>query len=136
MREEYNPIRDLVEWHTKFGVPVVDRPTIAPSNRAKLRVELIREEFNELIDAIALRSLPDIADAIGDLLYVVYGTGVEFGIPIAPVFNEVHRSNMSKVWADGTVHRREDGKILKPPTYSPAQVDVVLSEYYDGGANE
>jgi predicted HAD superfamily Cof-like phosphohydrolase len=87
---------------------------------------LIREEWEEFAEASRVCDVTGAADALADLLYVVYGAALEWGIPLDDVFVEVHRSNMSKVWPDGTVHYREDGKVLKPPTYSPADVAKVL----------
>lgn len=60
------------------------------------------------------------------MLYVVYGAAVTYGIDLEPIFDEIHRSNMSKLWPDGTVQKREDGKVLKPPTYSPADLEPIL----------
>ena len=67
-------------------------------------------------------NLPGIAKELADLLYVVYGTAVSLGIDMEPVFKEVHRSNMSKVGG----YKREDGKWVKPPTYSPAALQDIL----------
>ena len=69
-------------------------------------------------------TLAGIAQEIADLLYVVYGTAVSFGIDMEPVFREVHRSNMSKVGG----YKREDGKWVKPATYSPAAITPILAE--------
>jgi predicted HAD superfamily Cof-like phosphohydrolase len=91
-----------------------------------LREKLIEEEFWELKQAFSEGDVVAYADAVADLLYVVYGTADEAGIDVDAVFAEVHRSNMSKVGADGKVLRREDGKILKPDTYSPPDVESVL----------
>lgn len=115
------------EFHEKFGVPVLDTPTLPSVERRNLRIELIREEFiEEFIPAVEGGDIVEIADALADMEYVIHGAALEFGIPLDAVIAEVHRSNMTKVWPDGTVHRREDGKILKPPTYSRADVVSVL----------
>jgi predicted HAD superfamily Cof-like phosphohydrolase len=87
---------------------------------------LIEEEFWELKQAFSEGDVVAYADAVADLLYVVYGTADEAGIDADAVFAEVHRSNMSKVGADGKVLKRADGKILKPDTYSPPDVESVL----------
>lgn len=127
------------EWHQKFGVPVAGKPTVPSMDRRNLRISLIREEFIEFCEASGAvdpgmpnyckGDLTEAADALADILYVVYGAALEWGIPIEEVFAEVHRSNMSKVWPDGTVHYREDGKVLKPPDYSPADVAGVLRRH-------
>lgn len=116
----------LVEWHKKFGVPVKLTPQYPGEDRAELRIELIREELEEFEAASNSGDIIGVADAIGDLLYVIYGAALEWGIPADYVLREVHRSNMTKVWPDGTVHYREDGKVIKPPTYSPPDIKGIL----------
>jgi predicted HAD superfamily Cof-like phosphohydrolase len=116
----------VAEFHERFGMPIADAPVVPPINRRALRLRLIREEFEELVEASASENIVGAADGLADLLYVTYGAALEWGIPIDEVFAEVHRSNLSKAWPDGTVHKREDGKILKPPTYSPADVKGAL----------
>lgn len=117
----------LREWHEKFGVPILVNPSFPGRERADLRVKLINEEAREFQDAADCGDLIEMADALADLVYVVYGAALECGIPLDAVFDEVHRSNMTKVWPDGTVHYRDDGKVLKPPTYSPADVALILN---------
>jgi predicted HAD superfamily Cof-like phosphohydrolase len=84
---------------------------------------LIQEEFAELREALGQRDIEAVAKELADLLYVVYGTAVSCGIDMAPVFQEVHRSNMSKVGG----HKRADGKWVKPPDYSPARLQPILA---------
>jgi predicted HAD superfamily Cof-like phosphohydrolase len=80
-----------------------------------------------LVPSAQAPDLVEAADGIGDILVVTYGAANRLGINAQAVFDEVHRSNMTKVWPDGTVHRREyDGKVLKPDTYSPANIAGVL----------
>lgn len=117
----------LREWHSRFGVPILDAPKFPGRERADLRVKLINEEALEFQQAAERGDLIEMADALADLVYVVYGAALECGIPLDDCFDEVHRSNMTKVWDDGTVHYREDGKVLKPPTYSPADIALVLN---------
>jgi len=94
----------------------------------ELRSNLILEEAREFQAASDELDLVEIADAIADLLYVVYGAAVTYGLDAQVLFDEVHRSNMTKIWPDGTIHRREsDGKILKPPSYSPADIKGTLA---------
>jgi len=102
-----------------FGQEVLDRPTLPSSDLAKLRLELIREEFEELTVATNAMDIIEIADALTDILYVVYGAGHAFGIDLDSCYEEVHRSNMSKLGEDGKPIYRADGKILKGPDYSP-----------------
>lgn len=135
----YTPMDDVTEFHDKFhrdGKGRHDRPiSVSDVDR---RMALIGEEAAE-VDEVLLSMgnglvsgydesdyFPELAKELADLLYVVYGTAEEFGIPLEAVFKEVHHSNMSKIWSDGTVHYREDGKVLKPPTYYQADVEGIL----------
>lgn len=120
----YNLVKD---WHTKFGVPVAHTPKLISKTRQELRLTLIDEELRELREAMAKDDLVEIADALADLEYVLHGTAIEYGIPQDDVFAEVHRSNMSKLWPDGKPRYRKDGKVLKPSTYSPANIKPILN---------
>lgn len=113
------------EFHEKFGLTTNSTPTMPNSDDILLRMRLIDEESEEFSAAV---SLAETADALGDLLYVVYGAAVTYGIDLEPVFKEIHRSNMSKVWADGSVKKDSYGKVIKPPTYSPANITEELSK--------
>ena len=106
------------EFMQKFGQEVKDKPEFPTRETAKLRIELIVEELNELIDANEDKDLVGIADALTDILYVTYGAGHAFGIDLDSCFREVQRSNMSKLGEDGKPIYREDGKVLKGPNYS------------------
>ena len=121
MNEEQLMVRD---FHERFGLPCGRRPAWAGEDVHRLRVLLIEEELAELRNAGETRSVAQVADALADLLYVVYGTAVTYGIDLAPVFREIHRSNMSK--GDPEVVRRPDGKVLKGAGYSPPRVQEVL----------
>ena len=111
------------EFHRKFAIHAQDIPSIPDETTRNLRIRLIQEEFDELKQALAHEDLVGIAKELADLLYVVYGTAVSYGIDMQPVFREVHRSNLSKVGG----HKRADGKWVKPATYSPAQLGPILS---------
>jgi predicted HAD superfamily Cof-like phosphohydrolase len=112
------------EFHRAFDILVHPSPTIVDEQTRELRIKLIQEEFEELKEALTHGDLESISKEIADLLYVVYGTAVSHGIDMDPVFREVHRSNMSKVGG----YKREDGKWVKPTTYSPACIEPILSE--------
>ena len=90
-----------------------------------LRIKLIVEELNELYDADKINDIIGIADGLTDLLYVIYGMGHAFGIDLDRCFDEVHRSNMSKV-VEGKLQKNEHGKVLKPDTYSPPDLKRVF----------
>ncbi|MBA5874426.1 MAG: hypothetical protein GDA66_07740 [Nitrospira sp. CR1.2] len=118
-----DPQAMVAEFHRKFDIPVGDRPLIPDEAVTQLRVRLIQEEFDELQEAMFAKNLPAVAKELADLLYVVYGTAVSYGVDMDPVFREVHRSNLSKVGG----YKREDGKWVKPTTYSPADVGPLLA---------
>ncbi len=121
-------MNDLKEFHKTFAPDQVNDEFFTKTER---RINLVREEFEEVEEAIIHledtrlnltsstmdQAKEDLAKELADLLYVVYGTAEELGIPLEEVFKAVHDSNMSKVWSDGTVKRNDFGKILKPDTY-------------------
>jgi len=113
---------NLRDFHEKFGLTINDTPTIPGDDVLQFRINLINEEAEEFEQAAKARNLVEMADALADVIYVALGAAVSLGIDLEPVFQEVHRSNMTKVWSDGQVRRREDGKVIKPPTYSPANI--------------
>ena len=115
--------RMVEEFHRRFDIVVADRPCVPDDATRALRVRLIQEEFEEFQQAMAQSDLQGMAKELADLLYVVYGSAVSCGIDMEPVFREVHRSNMSKVGG----HKRADGKWVKPPTYSPADLQSILA---------
>ena len=95
-----------------FGLKVEVDPTWPDFNTRELRLELIQEELYELAQAVADRDMIQIADALTDLLYVVYGAGHTFGLDLDECFQEVHRSNMSKLGENGRPIHREDGNVM------------------------
>ena len=109
-----------------FGQEVQFEPTWPDFNTRELRLELIQEELDELSDAIADRDMIQIADALTDLLYVVYGAGHTFGLDLDECFQEVHRSNMSKLGDNGRPIHREDGKVMKGPGYFEPDLEGIL----------
>lgn len=118
---------DLVrEFMLTFDQVVKSKPEMPEDNIQLLRYNLIAEELEELDDALFDNDLVEVADALTDLLYVVYGAGHAFGIDLDACFAEVHRSNMSKLDAQGQVVRRDDGKVLKSDLYSPPDLKSIL----------
>jgi predicted HAD superfamily Cof-like phosphohydrolase len=98
---------------------------------------LIAEELGELKEAIRDKDIVEVADALTDLLYVVYGAGHAFGIDLDKCFNEVHRSNMSKLGLDGKPIYREDGKVLKGQNYfDPDLITIVQGDNNGKETNE
>ena len=121
------------EFMKSFGQEVKSKPAWPHWETMDLRIDLIQEELGELKDAIVNGdgTLVDVADALSDLLYVVYGAGHSFGIDLDKCFAEVHRSNMSKLGEDGKPIYREDGKVLKGPNFSEPDLKRVMYEDED-----
>lgn len=132
---------DMVQaFHRAFGENDPEHPLIPDINRQKLRINLIIEEVKELCADLGFDlkaelvlwnpnhtiDINNVAKEMADILYVVYGMAANFGIPLDKVFAEVHRSNMSKLGPDGKPIYREDGKILKGPDFSPANIEKIL----------
>ena len=155
--EEPSPLNDVALFHHTFNMPVLDSPAIPDEGRCALRVNLLQEELDELRDAIQERDITAVADALADLQYVLSGAILEFGLAskFKDLFEEVQRSNMSKVCPDygtaeatveyyaakdGTkgfireseigylVYRESDNKVLKSLKYSPADLESILNE--------
>ena len=100
-----------------FGQEVKQNPSLSTDKINDLRVNLIKEELNELIDAINKKDLVEVADALTDILYVTYGAGHAFGINLDECFEEVQNSNMSKLDNNGKPIYNDKGKVMKGPNY-------------------
>jgi|TARA_Y100000033_G_scaffold14247_1_gene13311 predicted HAD superfamily Cof-like phosphohydrolase len=111
-----------------FGQKVETQPTWPDFSTRELRVDLIEEEVEELVEAIANKDMVEIADALTDILYVVYGAGHAFGIDLDECFTEVHASNMSKINEDGTINYDENGKVLKSPGFFAPDLESILNQ--------
>jgi predicted HAD superfamily Cof-like phosphohydrolase len=122
----HNSYQRVREFHKAFGHPVAETPTLAYANRARLRIDLIREELEELEDAVRAKDIIAIADALGDLEYVVNGAALEYGINLPAVVKEIHRSNMTKLGPGAKPIYREDGKILKGEGYESPNLKPIL----------
>lgn len=114
------------DFHTIFELSAPDRFTWPSEAEAALRCMLIEEEYREFLEALEIKDKIGVVDALADLLYVVYGTAVTFGIPIDKYFREVHRSNMTKLGKDGRPVRNEHGKVIKGPNYEPPQIKDIF----------
>ena len=102
---------------TTFGQEVKKRPSLSSDKINNLRINLIQEELNEFMEAISNKDLKEAADALTDILYVTYGAGHAFGINLDNCFDEVQRSNMSKLGNDGKPIYNDKGKVMKGPNY-------------------
>ena len=100
-----------------FGQEVKSKPAFPSEKISKLRYDLIKEELDEFQEALNDKNLKEIADSLTDILYVTYGAGHAFGIDLDKCFDEVQRSNMSKLGADGKPIYNEHGKVMKGPNY-------------------
>ena len=100
-----------------FGQEVKTKPSFSSDKINKLRIDLIKEELQELTEAMQKKDLLQVADALTDILYVTYGAGHAFGINLDKCFDEVQNSNMSKLGEDGKPIYNESGKVMKGPNY-------------------
>ena len=100
-----------------FGQRVKDKANFPEEKVVKLRYDLIKEELDELKEAIEDKNIKEIADALTDILYVTYGAGHAFGIDLDKCFDEVQKSNMSKLNEDGKPIFNDKGKVMKGPNY-------------------
>ena len=128
MQKQINSVK---EFHTAFGIGHSEVP-IANLGEAKniLRYHLMKEENEEYLEAVKNNDLTEIADALGDLMYILCGTIIEHGLQdkIEAVFDEIQRSNMSKLGQDGQPVYREDGKVMKGPNYFKPDFSKILAD--------
>ena len=110
-----------------FGQEVKSKPAFPSEKISKLRYDLIKEELDEFQEALNDKSLKEVADSLTDILYVTYGAGHAFGIDLDKCFDEVQRSNMSKLGADGKPIYNEHGKVMKGPKYFKPNLKKFLS---------
>lgn len=145
----------VIEFHQKFGHPAPDEISQPNEDTIKLRLNLILEEYIELVQAFGKKDsmridtvvalleeadgfisnitsedidvdMVEVADALGDIKYVTDGSAAVCGLPFDAISTEIHRSNMSKLGPDGQVMYREDGKIMKGPEYTKPNIALIL----------
>ena len=109
---------DVKKFMETFGQMIRTKPQFPDEKTMQLRYELIKEELNELEQAMKTKNLKEIADALTDILYVTYGAGYAYGINLDKCFQEVQRANMSKLGKDGKPIYNEKGKVMKGSNYS------------------
>ena len=110
-----------------FGQEVKTKPSFSTDKINKLRIDLIKEELNELTEAMNNKDLLEVADALTDILYVTYGAGHAFGINLDKCFEEVQNSNMSKLDENGKPIYNEHGKVMKGPNYFKPDLSKFVS---------
>ena len=110
-----------------FGQEVKTKPSFSTDKINKLRIDLIKEELQELTEAMDNRDLLEVADALTDILYVTYGAGHAFGIDLDKCFDEVQNSNMSKLGENGEPIYNESGKVMKGPNYFKPNLSKFVS---------
>ena len=110
-----------------FGQEVKDKPAFSTDKINKLRIDLIKEELEELTEAMKNKDLLEVADALTDILYVTYGAGHAFGIDLDKCFDEVQNSNMSKLGENGEPIYNESGKVMKGPNYFKPDLSKFVS---------
>ena len=124
-----NELKAVHEFHEAFGLGIKHNPIAKlDENKLKLRFNLMAEENEEYLEAAMNDDLIEVADALGDMLYILCGTILEHGMQykIEEVFNEIQRSNMSKLGANGKPIYREDGKVMKGPNYFKPKIDEII----------
>lgn len=121
-------IEKVREFHDAFGISNAVSPTLIDLNESLLRYTLLREENEEYLEACKNGNLTEIADALGDILYIAFGTLLKHGLQnkIEEIFDEIHRSNMSKLDDNGKPIYREDGKVLKSKNYFKPDIERIL----------
>ena len=126
-----NIIEAVKDFHTAFNIGYRSTPKadLGPAKN-KLRFDLMKEENQEYFEAAQSNDLVEVADALGDMLYILCGTIIEHGMQdkIEAVFNEIQRSNMSKLGADGQPIYRKDGKVLKGPHYFKPNIKSIIEK--------
>ena len=126
-----NKIEAVKAFHTAFKIGHRETPKADLGNdKNTLRFNLMKEENEEYLEAANNSDLVEVADALGDMLYILCGTIIEHGIQykIEEVFDEIQRSNMSKLGEDGNPIYREDGKVLKGPNYFKPNIEAILDK--------
>jgi predicted HAD superfamily Cof-like phosphohydrolase len=110
-----------------YGQDVKEKAEFPENKIVQLRIDLIEEELNELKEAINNKNIVEVADALTDILYVTYGAGHSFGVNLDECFDEVQRSNMSKLGEDGKPIYNDSGKVMKGPNYFAPNLKKIVN---------
>jgi predicted HAD superfamily Cof-like phosphohydrolase len=130
MSKLHEKIKSVAEFHEIFKIGNADEVILISEKDYTLRYNLIKEENEEYLDACKNEDIVEIADALGDQLYILFGTILKHGLQhkIEEVYDEIHRSNMSKLDENGQPIFREDGKILKSSLYFKPEIKRILDK--------
>ena len=126
------PINSVKKFHNAFNIDISNKPTVnIPFDKIELRYKLMFEENQEYYEAAKNMDLIEVADALGDMLYILCGTILTHGMQhkIEEVFDAIQDSNMSKLGEDGKPIYREDGKVLKGPNYFKPNLKEILKNH-------
>ena len=118
--------KSVKKFMETFGQEIKEKASFPDDKITSLRYDLIKEELSELKEAIEKRDIKEVADALTDILYVTYGAGHAFGINLDSCFDEVQKSNMSKLGDDGKPIYNEHGKVMKGPKYFKPNLKKLL----------
>ncbi|CEN33566.1 pyrophosphohydrolase domain-containing protein [Capnocytophaga cynodegmi] len=124
-----NKLKSVADFHKAFGLGIKQEPTVNLKDEIiNLRFKLMAEENEEYLEAARNKDIVEVADALGDMLYILCGTIIEHGLQhkIEEVFSEIHRSNMSKLDENGNPIYREDGKVMKGANYFKPNIAKIL----------
>ena len=124
-------LESVAKFHSSIGIDSQEFPTVKiPQETLTLRYNLMKEENEEYFEAARNKDMIEVADALGDMLYILCGTILSHGMQnkISEVFDEIQRSNMSKLGADGKPIYRQDGKVLKGPSYFKPDIKSILEK--------
>lgn len=118
-----NWVDDVKKFHEKFNIYLSDKPGLPSKDVINLRLQLVIEEYTELLNAHTTSNIEEIAKEIIDSIYVLIGMGISYGLPLEKIWDEVHRTNMCKT--GGSIN--EDGKLLKPNDWKPPFIAEILN---------
>ena len=124
------PMDAVTEFHEAYGLGIESKPQAnLPKNIVELRYHLMKEENEEYLQAAEENDLVEIGDALGDMLYILCGTIISHGFQdkMEAIFDEIQRSNMSKLDTDGKPIYREDGKVMKGPNYFKPDLEKIIT---------
>jgi predicted HAD superfamily Cof-like phosphohydrolase len=117
--------KSVKDFHIAFNQRVGEKPELPDMKERELRGKLLTEEFKEYINAEHNNDIVNIAQELADIIYIACGTAVSYGIPLDKVFAAIHKANMNKL-VDGKPLKREDGKVIKPEGWKPADIKKII----------